>query len=45
MTQPSGDSGARFACGVVAEPMMGAMSTPMATPMGDMATPEATPMS
>lgn len=45
MTQPSGDSGARFACGVVAEPMMGAMSTPMATPMGDMASPEATPIS
>ena len=47
-TQPSGDSGARFACGVVAEPMMGAMSTPvaaMATPMGDMASPEATPLS
>ena len=45
MTQPSGDSGARFACGVVAEPMMGAMSTPMATPMGDMTSPEATPIS
>ena len=56
-TQPSGDSGARFACGVVAEPMMGAMGTPMAgsttgamgtpmaTPMGDMAAAEATPMS
>ncbi len=56
-TQPSGDSGPRFACGVVAEPMMGAMgtpmagsmtgamSTPMATPMGDMAAAEATPMS
>lgn len=45
-TQPSGDSGARFACGVVAEPMMGAMSTPMATPMtGGMDTPEATPIS
>ncbi len=47
-TQPSGDSGARFACGVVAEPMMGAMSTPMATPMGEMGAmdaPEATPMS
>jgi Cu-Zn family superoxide dismutase len=54
-TQPSGDSGARFACGVVAEPMMGAgtpmagsmtgaMGTPMATPMGDMAGAEATPM-
>ena len=54
-TQPSGDSGARFACGVIAEPMMGAMSTPvstmgtpvpaMATPMGDAVSPEATPMS
>jgi Cu-Zn family superoxide dismutase len=52
-TQPSGDSGPRFACGVVAEPMLGAMSSPtagamtgaMATPMGDMGTAEATPMS
>ncbi len=44
-TQPSGDSGARFACGVVAEPTMGAMSTPMATPMGDLTAAEATPMS
>jgi Cu-Zn family superoxide dismutase len=40
VTQPSGDSGPRFACGVVAEPMMGAMGTPMA----DMAAPAATPM-
>jgi Cu-Zn family superoxide dismutase len=47
-TQPSGDSGARFACGVVAAPMAG-----MATPMAGMGTPmaseqaamaEATPM-
>ena len=45
MTQPSGDSGARFACGVVAEPMMGTMSTPMATPMGEMGAAEATPLS
>lgn len=43
-TQPSGDSGARFACGVVAEPMMAAMATPTATPMGAMAAQEATPM-
>ncbi len=35
-TQPSGDSGARFACGVVAEPMAGA-----ATPMAGAATPMA----
>lgn len=40
-SQPSGDSGARFACGVVAEPMM-AMATPMADetePMAGAATP------
>jgi len=48
-TQPSGNSGPRYACGVVAEPTidMTAMqaATPMATPMA-MATPEgmATPM-
>jgi Cu-Zn family superoxide dismutase len=48
-TQPSGDSGPRYACGVVAEPTidMTAMqaATPMATPMAmatseEMATPE-----
>jgi Cu-Zn family superoxide dismutase len=51
-TQPSGDSGPRYACGVVAEPTidMTAMqaATPMATPMAmatpmTMATPMATP--
>jgi Cu-Zn family superoxide dismutase len=46
-SQPSGESGARFACGVVAEPMTGA-ATPMAgmaaaTPEGGMAA--ATPVS
>lgn len=44
-TQPSGDSGARFACGVVAEPMLGAMSTPVATPMMSDTAAEATPIS
>ena len=49
VTQPSGNSGPRYACGVVAEPTidMAAMqaATPMATPMA-MATPmtAATPM-
>ncbi len=34
-TQPSGDSGARFACGVVAEPTMDMTGTPVAaTPVG-----------
>ena len=43
-TQPSGDSGARFACGVVAAPMegMAGMATPVASEQGAMA--EATPM-
>lgn len=43
-TQPSGDSGARFACGVVAAPMEGmtGMATPMASEQGAMA--EATPV-
>lgn len=41
-TQPSGDSGPRFACGVVAEPMMGAMGTPTAGAMTEtMSTPMA----
>jgi Cu-Zn family superoxide dismutase len=44
MTQPSGDSGPRFACGVVAAPMMGAMSTPMAASQGEMGAAEATPV-
>ncbi len=38
----SGDSGPRFACGVVAEPMMGAMGTPTAGAMTEtMSTPMA----
>lgn len=43
-SQPSGDSGARFACGVVAEPM--GMATPMAgmEEMEETTPPMATPM-
>lgn len=49
VTQPSGDSGARYACGVVAEPtmdmsaMQGAAATPVGTPEMDRAA--ATPVS
>ncbi len=45
-TQPSGDSGARFACGVVAAPIASEQAAMAeATPMHDMAGMEATPVS
>lgn len=45
-TQPSGDSGARFACGVVAAPIASEQAAMgEATPMADLAGMEATPVS